>query len=73
MTEQSRLSYATRGFRGRLIDRFYVNESIELDEGILNITIVDTLRVDTIETIAVDVKIDSVGVSVKSIQIEGSV
>ena len=46
MTAQRRLAVATRGFRGTFGEKFYVNEAISLDEGLVNIDIIEVISVE---------------------------
>jgi len=55
MTAQRRLSIATRGFRGTIGEKFYINEELSLDEGEVNISIFETVPVATIEVVSVEV------------------
>jgi hypothetical protein len=73
MNFQRQLALATRGFRGDFGEKYYINESISLDEGTLGITISDTVRVSYIESIKVEASIESVSVDVRSIEIEGAI
>jgi hypothetical protein len=73
MNFQRQLALATRGFRGDFGEKYYINESISLDEGTLGITISDTVRVSSIESIKVEASIESVSVDVRSIEIEGAI
>jgi hypothetical protein len=63
MSISRQLAVATRGFRGTFGEKFYVNEAISLDEGTLNVDIIETVPVATIEVISVEVS---------SIDIEGA-
>jgi len=63
MSVQRRIAIATRGFRGDIGEKFYVNEAISLDEGTFNVDIIETVPVATIEVISVEVS---------SIDIEGA-
>jgi hypothetical protein len=55
MTAQRRLAVATRGFRGTFEVNNYISETLSLDEGQLNVDIVETVPVATIEVVSVDV------------------
>tara|TARA_R110000868_G_scaffold354143_1_gene615428 strand:- start:82 stop:276 length:195 start_codon:yes stop_codon:yes gene_type:complete len=55
MTAQRRLAVATRGFRGTFGINNYINETLALDEGLVNIDIVETVPVATIEVVSVEV------------------
>jgi hypothetical protein len=55
MSMSRQLAVATRGFRGTFAEKFYVNEAISLDEGLVNIDIIETVPVATIEVISVEV------------------
>ena len=55
MTAQRRLAVATRGFRGNIGEKFYINETLTLDEGQLNVDIIETVPVATIEVVSVEV------------------
>jgi len=55
MTAQRRLSIATRGFRGTFGINNYINETLTLDEGQLNVDIIETVPVATIEVVSVEV------------------
>ena len=67
MTAARRLSIATRGFRGTF-GKTYVNETIDLDEGLVGVSIMDTIRLDAVEQIAIDTQIELVSVDVSSIE-----
>lgn len=73
MNFQRQLALATRGFRGDFGEKYYINESISLDEGSIGITIADTIKVNSVESIAVEATIESVSVDVRSIEIEGAI
>ena len=64
MSAQRQLAIATRGFRGNIGEKFYLNETISLDEGLVNVDIVETVPVATIEVISVEVS---------SLDIEGAI
>ena len=64
MSAQKQLAIATRGFRGNFGEKFYLNETISLDEGLVNVDIVETVPVATIEVISVEVS---------SLDIEGAI
>jgi len=55
MTAQRRLAIATRGFRGTFGINNYINEELVLDEGELNVDILETVPVASIEIVSVDV------------------
>jgi len=55
MTAQRRLAIATRGFRGTFGINNYINEELVLDEGELNVNILETVPVATIEVVSVEV------------------
>jgi hypothetical protein len=55
MTAQRRLAIATRGFRGTFGINNYINETLTLDEGQLNVDIIETVPVATIEVVSVEV------------------
>jgi len=55
MTAQRRLAIATRGFRGTFAINNYINEELVLDEGELNVDILETVPVATIEVVSVEV------------------
>jgi len=50
-----RLSVATRGFRGTFEVNNYINETLAIDEGQLNVDIIETVPVATIEVVSVEV------------------
>lgn len=64
MSAARQLAIATRGFRGNIGEKFYVNEELSLDEGLVNVDIVETVPVATIEVISVEVS---------SLDIEGAI
>jgi hypothetical protein len=72
MNFQRQLALATRGYRGDFGEKYYINEEISLDEGGLIVDFIDTIQVKSIESISVDVVVESVGVEVNSIEIEGA-
>jgi hypothetical protein len=55
MTAQRRLAVATRGFRGTFEVNNYINETLSLNEGELNVDIIETVPVATIEVVSVKV------------------
>ena len=55
MSAQRRLAIATRGFRGTFGINNYINETLTLDEGEVNIDILETVPVATIEVVSVEV------------------
>lgn len=66
MTEgvRYRIGIATQGFRGGVSGQnFYINETITLDEGKLNVDIIETVPVTTIEVVSVEVS---------SLEVEGA-
>jgi len=64
MSAARQLAIATRGFRGTFAEKFYINEEISLDEGSVNISIIETVPVATIEVVSVEVS---------SLDIEGAI
>lgn len=46
---------ATRGFRGTFEVNNYINETLALDEGQLNVDIIETVPVATIEVVSVEI------------------
>jgi hypothetical protein len=50
-----RLSVATRGFRVTFEVNNYINETLALDEGQLNVDIIETVPVATIEVVSVEI------------------
>lgn len=68
MSRRRRLAIATRGLRGGLGEKIYVNEELTLDEGLISVTEVETLRVDTVELIAVNTSLEIVSVDVRSLE-----
>ena len=64
MSIERRLAIATRGFRGNIGEKFYINEELSLDEGLVNVNIIETVPVATIEVISVEVS---------SLDIEGAI
>lgn len=73
MNFQRQLALATRGFRGDFGEKYYINEEISLDEGDIGVTILDTIRVSSVESIAVEASIEVISVNVRSLQIEGAI
>lgn len=55
MSIERRLAIATRGFRGNIGEKFYINEELSLDEGLVNISIIENVPVATIEVVSVEV------------------
>lgn len=55
MSAQRQLAIATRGFRGDFGEKFYLNETISLDEGQINVNIEEAVPVATIEVVSVEV------------------
>lgn len=55
MSAQRQLAIATRGFRGNIGEKFYLNETISLDEGQINVNIEEAVPVATIEVVSVEV------------------
>ena len=55
MSAQRQLAIATRGFRGSFGEKFYINETISLDEGQINVNIEEAVPVATIEVVSVEV------------------
>jgi hypothetical protein len=55
MSAQRRLAIATRGFRGTFGINNYINETLTLDEGQLNVNIIETVPVVSIEVVSVEV------------------
>ena len=68
MTAARRLAIATRGFRGTFNVNNYINETLEIDEGEVGVSIMDTIRLDTVEQIAVETQIQVVSVNVNSLE-----
>lgn len=68
MTAARRLAIATRGFRGTFNVNNYINETLELDEGEVGVSIMDTIRLDTVEQIGIDTQIELVSVNVNSVE-----
>ena len=68
MTAARRLAIATRGFRGTFNVNNYINETLEIDEGEVGVSIMDTIRLDTVEQIGIDTQIQVVSVDVNSIE-----
>ena len=68
MTAARRLAIATRGFRGTFNVNNYINETLEIDEGEVGVSIMDTIRLDTVEQIGVDTQIQVVSVNVNSLE-----
>ena len=64
MSIERRLAIATRGFRGNIGEKFYINEELSLDEGLVNVNIIETVPVATVEVISVEVS---------SLDIEGAI
>ena len=64
MSAQRQLAIATRGFRGDIGEKFYLNETISLDEGQINVNIEEAVPVATIEVVSVEVS---------SLDIEGAI
>ena len=64
MSAQRQLAIATRGFRGNIGEKFYINEELSLDEGLVNVNIIETVPVATVEVISVEVS---------SLDIEGAI
>jgi len=55
MSAARQLAIATRGFRENIGEKFYINEELSLDEGLVNISIVENVPVATIEVVSVEV------------------
>jgi hypothetical protein len=55
MSAARQLAIATRGFRGTFAINNYINEELVLDEGELNVDILETVPVASIEIVSVDV------------------
>ena len=68
MTAARRLAIATRSFRGTFNVNNYINETLEIDEGEVGVSIMDTIRLDTVEQIGIDTQIQVVSVDVNSIE-----
>ena len=68
MTAARRLAIATRGFRGTFNVNNYINESFEIDEGEVGVSLMDTIRLNTVEQISVDTQIEVVSVNVNSVE-----
>lgn len=68
MTAARRLAIATRGFRGTFNVNNYINETLEIDEGEVGVSIMDTIRLDTVEQIGVETQIQVVSVDVNSVE-----
>jgi len=64
MSAARQLAIATRGFRGTFAEKFYINEQLSLDEGLVNISIIENVPVATIEVVSVEVS---------SLDIEGAI
>ena len=64
MSAQRQLAIATRGFRGTFSVNNYINETISLDEGLVNVDIIETVPVATVEVVSVEVS---------SLDIEGAI
>jgi hypothetical protein len=55
MSLARQLAIATRGFRGNIGEISYINETLTLDEGQLNVNIIETGPVVSIEVVSVEV------------------
>jgi hypothetical protein len=64
MSAERQLAIATRGFRGNIGEKFYINEELTLNEGEVNVDIFETVPVATIEVVSVEVS---------SLDIEGAI
>ena len=64
MSAARQLAIATRGFRGTFAEKFDLNEELSLDEGEVNVDILENVPVVTIQVI---------GVEVSSLDVEGAI
>jgi hypothetical protein len=55
MSRLTRLAIATMGYRSTQEFKTYINEEIALNEGELNVDIIETVPVATIEVVSVEV------------------
>lgn len=67
MTLARQLNIATRGLRGSLSgDKFYINETLTFEEGATELGV---LRVDTVQQVFVDSRVEVVSVEVKTLDL----
>lgn len=63
MSLQRQLAIATRGFRGDFGEKYYLNETVEIDTPEVRVSIIETIPVATIEVVTVEVS---------SLEVEGA-
>lgn len=72
MSLDRRLAIATRGFRGDLGSKHYLNEIIQLDQPTINISTVQEILLNSLEIVSLTTEVEVISVDISTLEIEGA-